>query len=1413
RGLIGTSRDYNIADSVSVIEGNNVVIQGTPTISNGYVIQSGVTVDPSTITTKDVDVNLYYDPVTIHVDNTEIAAVVRDGVIPFNTNMFNDTVSKLFTQSKDPSSKYLIETRSQYIDLNKFFGSDYFLSRLGYNEANEWNLARRLGDSYYETKYLNTVIFETLGTRFINGKTDTALIKDLLDNGVETSKNLQLSLGVELTKEQVAALKSDIIWYVEKEVNGEKVLVPQVYLSQTTLSTMKNPTTTISAQETLAINSGDLLNQGRIEGKSVYVNANNVINKSVGELRAEILGDNISINSSKDILNIGATIGAKENLNLIATGDIVNITTGDKTKVTDSLNGKKRTYEADSIQSTGLISAGENTVISGNNYISRGAITESGDTTYIQADNEVKISTINLKESQTEKIKYGHESYEINQKIGSEVTGVGNVVIDAKNINIKGSSVMSDGTVQMTAENDINIVNDKDTMYTETIKKKNGTFSKYSLEEKDYKEGAVASTIVGNNVILEAGNNINVRASNIVAVKDGIENTGGNIVATAGNDINISADTLNNEYSRKEKSSGFSTNFSSGGGGLSASISYNKNSLEQTSNNTVVAVSSLMSEGSTVLDAGNRIRTEAMQANVGEDLIIRGINGVELLDAKETYEEKTKQKSSSIGITASVGSTVTSFISSADDVLNNNGKYGFDNKSQLINSYGDGLGLYRDTVKAGADLSQAVVDGMKGTIGNISKPSDLAGYGVSANVSLNVSQSKYESNTSGTRSVAGVINVGGNMIVESEGDVRFVNQKINVGDNLIIDAKSFEALAGKNTYTNDTKSSSSGASVGYDVIGNTVTGGINGSKGNSNTTSTSYDNTVINAGGTFQLVTKEDATFKGANVTADKINFDIGGNLNVVSLQDEYYTHGKNASAGINYGHNDVRNAANEMEGYNSVGGDMSYGQTNGDAKWVNDQTSIIATNGGKIKVEDTLTNIGAIIGSINEPLNIDTKKLVTEDLKDYNNSENYNIGLSGMDRKNAVPETAIQYGSENKEQDTNATFSNVVVTENGTKVDLEDRGINTDIEKAQVVTKDEKVDQIDTKLGTDLINKNKRDELINDMVQFGKLPGEIIKAGKEIITKLNSGNSEDIAEALEDLKKQQGISGDVNLIVIDVDKTRNDKNNFTDGITSYTGSDKVLYGVDSNGNKIYAKDKSGETGNYLVYGGENTFYFIKDSDGKLSNEFDPYSGKVFTNANSADFDGLNNYNTISSDPKVNLEVGYLVYMVTVYDKAGNQKEVYDYTPGVLGLEAGVDIGLAAVYLPNGAVIKKASHLHSAADGYFGTPDPTSPLSSGALTKIKFPNYNSEYFSPTDLDSGRTTGFSMTVGTPGDYNYFKGSYEMVPSGFTFNPSTNKLEFLGNIKDFRDYNKNNWILDTNGSPIIRDNELNIIKLKK
>ena len=80
---------------------------------------------------------------TVHVDRTAVIDIISTGTTPFNPGVFTSSQSKLFSESKDPSSKYLMETRSQYIDLSRFFGSDYFLSKIGYNESKDWNMARR----------------------------------------------------------------------------------------------------------------------------------------------------------------------------------------------------------------------------------------------------------------------------------------------------------------------------------------------------------------------------------------------------------------------------------------------------------------------------------------------------------------------------------------------------------------------------------------------------------------------------------------------------------------------------------------------------------------------------------------------------------------------------------------------------------------------------------------------------------------------------------------------------------------------------------------------------------------------------------------------------------------------------------------------------------------------------------------------------------------------------------------------------------------------------------------------------------------------------------------------------------------------------------------------------------------------
>jgi filamentous hemagglutinin len=1215
RDLKNNLTDYNLSSGSAVIEGNNVVIQGTPLINNGYdytQIGTGAVVDPSLITSKDVDVDLYYDSVSVHVDQSRVEEVARTGIIPFDYDVFLGSISKLFVEnSKEKyeinpngsTSKYLIETRSQYIDLSRFYGSDYFLSRIGYNESKDWNNARRLGDAYYETKYMNNLLLESLGTRFINGKADTELMKEMLDNAVATSGDLKLTIGVALTGEQVAALKSDIIWYVEQEVNGEKVLVPQVYLSQATLENLKNPTTTISAQETLAINSSTLTNQGRLEGKTVYVNTENLINKSVGALTAEITGTNIQLDAKSDILNIGATISAKEDLVLTAGGTISNITTGVQITENDRLDGRVRAYSSDEIQNIGVISSGNTTYISGENYISRGAVTESGGTTYIEANN-VSINSINLREAQKEGSGSNYDLYEMNQKIGSEVTGLDNVIINAANdINIKGSTVASDGTVQLTAENNINIENDKNSLYTESKRESKGTFSSYSREERSYQEEAVASTIIGNNVTLASGNDVNIRASNVIAVKnDNIQSSGGNIIVTAGNDINITTDDMKSEYYLKEKSSGFSTSFSSGGGGLSAGVSYSSNSLENERNSTTVAVSSIMSEGNTVLNAGNKVRTEAMQANVGENLVIRGVNGVELLDAKEVYNEKVKQKSESFGVSVNVGFTPAQMASTISDVANNSKDYGFGNTSHSINTIGNGIQDLRNVTQLGGNLYEGIRYGSQYLNGHMNegvmknaKEKALSNL-VSASVSVNYSQNKYESNTSGTTSIAGQINVGNNFIIQSEGDVKLINQKVTVGDNFIVDAKNFEARAGENTYSNNTKSSSTGMNAGYDIVNNHVIGGANISGGKSNTDSKYYDNTTINVGGTFQLTTKEDALFAGTNVIADKINFDIGRDLSIISLQDEYKSKGNSYGVGVDV--SGKMPGSNKEKGYAIPSLNGSYSQNNSDSKWVNNQTSIIAENGGSVKVGETLTNIGSIIGSLNpnEKLSIDANKVVVENLKDHDKGENSGIQLSGVSKDSLIPQTGIQYGSHDKQQDSNATFVNTEVTEAGKKLDLEELGINTDINKAQVITKDEVIEQIDTVLHTDLGNQKVRDQFVEDILKTGSLVPEIIQGiqegikndGETILGQISNnmnersddikafieGRDQKLQEQLDKYKNEDGkivMDGDAQKLI--EDSLRQTLEEFGKGdykIEFFEGDPNQMMGVDDKNGIVY---------------------------------------------------------------------------------------------------------------------------------------------------------------------------------------------------------------------------------------------------
>ncbi|MFA3905092.1 hypothetical protein ACDQ49_04635, partial [Fusobacterium nucleatum] len=124
----------------------------------------------------------------------------------------------------------------------------------------------------------------------------------------------------------------------------------------------------------------------------------------------------------------------------------------------------------------------------------------------------------------------------------------------------------------------------------------------------------------------------------------------------------------------------------------------------------------------------------------------------------------------------------------------------------------------------------------------------------------------------------------------------------------------------------------------------------------------------------------------------------------------------------------------------------------------------------------DSLTNIGAVIGSENEKekLKVSANKVVVKDLEDKNKYENIGGGITiGTD----VPNISIKHDKVDKEQMNRATAINTDFEISGKKTSAEDLGFNTDINKAQEKTKDEEK-HLDAELHTDLLGKDKQEEL-----------------------------------------------------------------------------------------------------------------------------------------------------------------------------------------------------------------------------------------------------------------------------------------------------------------------------------------------
>ncbi|MDP9511632.1 filamentous hemagglutinin N-terminal domain-containing protein [Pseudomonas protegens] len=467
----------------------------------------------------------------------QVSATAADsplGVLPVG-GTGNQSVSRV--QGLPDSSvrsnphKYLIETNPLLTDLKQFMSSDYLLSNLGYDPDQS---AKRLGDGFYEQRLIQQAVTARTGQRFLDGQnSDEGMFKYLMNNAIASKDSLNLAVGVTLTSQQVAALTHDIVWLEEQEVNGEKVLVPVLYLA--------------NANNRLAAN-GAL-----VQGRDVTLIAGKDLVNS-GTLRAS---ENLSATAGSDLLNSGL-IEAGNRLNLLAGDNLVNQAGGiiagrdvtvralagdvinERSITTFQSNPGSTTQRLDYANNAARIEARNDLNVGAGRDINNvgGVLSSGGDTTLIAARD------VNLVSAQ-EHDKLTRDRY-LNESItqhGSSVSVGRDLAVSAgRDLTAVASQIEAKRNIAMDAAGDMTLASAADEQHSYSKTKK-------VTRQEDHVSQVGTSLTAGADVVLSAGKDLSLISSRISAGNEAYLVAGDNLELLAAQDSDYSL------YDMKKKGS------------------------------------------------------------------------------------------------------------------------------------------------------------------------------------------------------------------------------------------------------------------------------------------------------------------------------------------------------------------------------------------------------------------------------------------------------------------------------------------------------------------------------------------------------------------------------------------------------------------------------------------------------------------------------------------------------------------------------------------------------------------------------------------------------------------------------------------------------------------------------------------
>ncbi|MFC5921712.1 hemagglutinin repeat-containing protein, partial [Neisseria weixii] len=372
---------------------------------------------------------------------------------------------------------------------------------------------------------------------------------------------------------------------------------------------------------------------------------------------------------------------------------------------------------------------------------------------------------------------------------------------------------------------------------------------------------AAGSTIEGNEVVIRAGQDLNMRGSN--AVSDGLT------VLAAGNDVNITAaeNTYADHEFHERKRSGLSGGFKDGV--LSVGVGKSSQKLNQDDASTSLTVSQVGSiTGDTAIIAGNNLTTEAAVLATGGDMTPQGRN-VSLNAAHTASQSDSRMEAKQSGVSASI--TVNPFEAA---------KASYDRNMQGSGYSGSVVGK---TIQGGDAIGKAI-------------------YAATTPVVFTAGRQKSSESrhSEGTQAVVTSVSAQGDLnIIATDGNIKSEGAKLAAEGNALLSAtESIELGFARDTAAQSGERKRSGFSIDNREV---IPFGTFNDRSEAQGSLDKATGTQLSAGGAAVLQAKKaDIGILGSSIAAqDDVTLIAGRDINIRSTQNSQNQSERQTTSGI----------------------------------------------------------------------------------------------------------------------------------------------------------------------------------------------------------------------------------------------------------------------------------------------------------------------------------------------------------------------------------------------------------------------------------------------------------------------------------------------------------------------------------